>query len=127
MLRTNITVLLLLLVCLHSVSSSSTFVDLPTDCILSFLFPAETDVLVPVFSQSTDVVVVNFVVVLKLPIIVEPLTEIINLSLVSGCFPETLKIAKVLQKSLKIIGPFPFFQLFLNFTKKWFIIVSINT
>ena len=40
-------------------------VDLPTHCILSFLFPAETDVLVPVFSQSTDVVVVNFVVVLK--------------------------------------------------------------
>ena len=40
-------------------------VDLPTDCILSFLFPAEIDVLVPVFSQSTDVVVVNFVVVLK--------------------------------------------------------------
>ena len=44
-------------------------VDLPTDCILSFLFPAETDVLVPVFSQSTDVVVVNFVVVLKFPIV----------------------------------------------------------
>ena len=42
-------------------------VDLPTDCILSFLFPAETDVLVPVFSQSTDVVVVNFVEVLKFP------------------------------------------------------------
>ena len=42
-------------------------VDLPTDCILSFLFPTETDVLVPVFSQSTDVVVVNFVVVLKFP------------------------------------------------------------
>ena len=42
-------------------------VDLPTDCILSFLFPAEADVLVPVFSQSTDVVVVNFVVVLKFP------------------------------------------------------------
>ena len=40
----------------------------PIDCILSFLFPAETDVLVPVFSQSTDVVVVNFVVVLKFPI-----------------------------------------------------------
>ena len=40
-------------------------VDLSTDCILSFLFPAETDVLVPVFSQSTDVVVVNFIVVLK--------------------------------------------------------------
>ena len=32
-----------------------------------FLFPAETDVLVPVLSQSTDVVVVNFVVVLKFP------------------------------------------------------------
>ena len=43
-------------------------VDLSIDCILSFLFPAETDVLVPVLSQSTDVVVVNFVVVLKFPI-----------------------------------------------------------
>ena len=43
-------------------------VDLPIDCILSFLFPAETDVLVPVLSQATDVVVVNFVVVLKFPI-----------------------------------------------------------
>ena len=42
-------------------------VDLPIDCILSFLFPAETDVLVPVLSQLTDVVVVNFVVVLKFP------------------------------------------------------------
>ena len=39
-------------------------IDLPTDCILSSLFPAETDVLVPVFSQSANVVVVNFVVVL---------------------------------------------------------------
>ena len=56
----------------HSFTSVFTFsvvvVDLPTDCILTFLFPAETDVLVPVFSQSTDVVVVNFVVVLKFPI-----------------------------------------------------------
>ena len=42
-------------------------VDLPIDCILSFLFPAETDVLVPVLSRTTDVVVVNFVVVLKFP------------------------------------------------------------
>ena len=41
--------------------------DLPTDCISSFLFPAETYVLVPVFSQSIDVDVVNFVVVLKFP------------------------------------------------------------
>ena len=47
---------------------SGVVVDLPVDCILSILFPAETDVLVPVFSQSTDVVVVNFVVVLKFPI-----------------------------------------------------------
>ena len=56
----------------HSFTFVFTFsvvvVDLPTDCILSFLFPAETDVLVPVFSQSTDVVVVNFVVVLRFPI-----------------------------------------------------------
>ena len=43
-------------------------VDLPAYCILSFLFPAETDVLFPVFSQSTDVVVVNsFVVLNKFP------------------------------------------------------------
>ena len=47
---------------------SGVVVDLPADCILSILFPAETDVLVPVLSQSTDVVVVNFVVVLKFPI-----------------------------------------------------------
>ena len=49
---------------LHSVSSSST-----TDPLhLKFpFFPAETDVLVPVLSESTDVVVVNFVVVLKFP------------------------------------------------------------
>ena len=55
----------------HSFTSVFTFsvvvVDLPTDRILTFLFPAETDVLVPVFSQSTDVVVVNFVVFLKFP------------------------------------------------------------
>ena len=55
----------------HSFTSVFTFsvvvVDPPTDRILTFLFPAETDVLVPVFSQSTDVVVVNFVVVLKFP------------------------------------------------------------
>ena len=57
LLRTNITVLRLRF-------TFSVVVDLPTDCILSFLFPAETDVLVPVFSQSTDVDVVNFVVVL---------------------------------------------------------------
>ena len=42
----------------HSFTFVFTFsvvvVDLPTDCILSFLFPAETEVLVPVFSQSTD-------------------------------------------------------------------------
>ena len=55
----------------HSFTSVFTFsvvvVDLPTDRILTFLFLAETDVLVPVFSQATDVVVVNFVVVLKFP------------------------------------------------------------
>ena len=60
LLRTNIRVLHL---CFHV----SVVVDLPTDCIISFLFLSETDVLVPVFSQPTDVVVVNFVVVLKFP------------------------------------------------------------
>ena len=47
-------------------------VDLPTDCISSFLFAAETDVLVPVLFQSTEVEVdvVNFVAVLKFPNVV---------------------------------------------------------
>ena len=64
-------------------------VDLPTDCILSFLFAAEKDVLVPVFSQSTDVVVVvNFVVVLKFPV-VQHATTIVPLVCLSdqlACF-----------------------------------------
>ena len=55
----------------HSFTSLFTFsvavVDLPTDRILMYLFRAETDVLVLVFSQSTDVVVVSFGVVLKFP------------------------------------------------------------
>ena len=53
----------------YSLFTFSAVVVLPSDCILSFLFPAETDVLVPVLSRSTDVVVVNFVVVLKFPIV----------------------------------------------------------
>ena len=52
----------------NSLFTFSAVVVLPSDCILSSLFPAETDVLVPVLSRSTDVVVVNFVVVLKFPI-----------------------------------------------------------
>ena len=48
---------------------SAIVVDLPTNCILSFLFPTETDVPVPVFSQLTDAVVVNFVMVLKFPMV----------------------------------------------------------
>ena len=60
-------------------------VDLPTDCISSFLFAAEKDVLVPVFSQSTDVVVV---VVLKFPV-VQHATTIVPLVCLSdqlACF-----------------------------------------
>ena len=53
-------------------------VDLPTDGILSFLFAAETDVLVQVFFQSTDVVVINFVVVLKF-FVVQHATTIVRL------------------------------------------------
>ena len=53
-----------------------TFVDLTNDCILSFLFPAKTDVLVPVLSKSTDVVVVNFVVVLKFPTAIHSLSAV---------------------------------------------------
>ena len=63
-------------------------VDLPTDYILSFLFAAETDVLVPVFSQSTDVVVVNFVVILKF-LVVQHATTIVSLVCLSdklACF-----------------------------------------
>ena len=40
---------------------------IPDNASLSFLFSPETDVLVQTFSQSTDVVVVNSVVVLKFP------------------------------------------------------------
>ena len=61
----------------NSLFTFSAVVVLPSDCILSFLFPAETDVLVPVLSRSTDVVVVNLVVVLKYP----------NVSLPTGRFP----------------------------------------
>ena len=68
----------------HSFTFVFTFsvvvVDLPTDCILSFLFPAETDVLVPVFSQSTYVVVVNFLVVLQFPIILAERVLILSLA-----------------------------------------------
>ena len=60
LLRTNITVLYWVYIQCRRLRPT-------VDCILSFFFPAETDVLVPVFSQSTDVVVVNFVVVLKFP------------------------------------------------------------
>ena len=76
----------------HSFTFVFTFsvvvVELPTDCILSFLFAAETDVLVPVFSQSTVVVVVNFVVVLKFPV-VQHATTIVRLVCLSdqlACF-----------------------------------------
>ena len=64
----------------HSFTFVFTFsvvvVALPTDCISSFLFAAETDVLVPVFSQSTDVVVVNFVMVPKFPVVQHPTTTV---------------------------------------------------
>ena len=64
----------------HSFTFVFTFsvvvVDLPTDCISSFLFAAETDVLVPVFSQSTDVVVVNFVMVPKFPVVQHATTTV---------------------------------------------------
>ena len=36
------------------------------------------------------------IIKLSMDIIVEPLTKMISLSLVSGCFPDTLKIAKAL-------------------------------
>ena len=74
------------------------------------------------------------IIKLSIDIIVEPLTEIINVSLVSGCFPDTLKIAKVLPifktgdpEKLENYLPISILPAFLNFTKKWFIIVFINT
>ena len=76
----------------HSFTFVFTFsvvvVDLPTDCIFSFLFASKTDVLVPVFSQSTDVVFVNFAVVLKFPV-VQHATTIVRLVCMSdqlACF-----------------------------------------
>lgn len=64
--------------------------------------------------------------VIKLSVdkILEPLTEIINLSLESGCLPDP-KLRKYyrslnleIPKGLKIIGQFLFFQLSLSFWKK---------
>ena len=84
-------------------------VDLPTDCILSFLFAAETDVLVTVFSQSTDVAVVNFVVVLKFPV-VQHATTIVRLVCLSdqlGCF--CFFFARVRILALKLQGNFKTF------------------
>ena len=77
----------------HSFTFVFTFsvvvVALPTDCISNSLFATEKDVLVPVFSQSTDVVVVvNFVVVLKFPV-VQHATTIVPLVCLSdqlACF-----------------------------------------
>ena len=57
--------------------------------ISSFLFAAEKDVLVPVFFQSTDVVVVvNFVVVLKFPVVQHATTivPLVGLSDQLACF-----------------------------------------
>ena len=94
----------------HSFTSLFTFsvvvvvvvvVDLPIDCILSFLFPAETDVLVPVFSQSTDVVVVNFVVVLKFPILKPPsLSSVIRASVICRSLKTTNQSARSIHYGL---------------------------
>ena len=87
-------------------------VALPTDCISSFLFAAEKDVLVPVFSQSTDVVVVvNFVVVLKFPV-VQHATTIVPLVCLSDqlacfCFCFFFSLVRVL--AVKLQGNFKTF------------------
>ena len=85
-------------------------VDLPTDSILIFLFAAETDVLVPVVSQSTDVVVVNFVVVLKFPV-VQLATTIVRLVCLSdqlACFCFVF-FARVRVLAVKLQGNFKTF------------------
>ena len=53
-------------------------------CILSFLSTAETDVLVPVLSQSTDGVVVSFVVVLQFPNVTIRTTKTVESVQLSG-------------------------------------------
>ena len=87
-------------------------VALPTDCISSFLFAAEKDVLVPVFSQSTDVVVVvNFVVVLKFPV-VQHATTIVPLVCLSdqlACFGFFFFFSRVRVLAVKLQGNFKTF------------------
>ena len=104
--RTNITVLHL---CLHSVSSSSTY--RPTASQISFL-PPKKDVLVPVFFQSTDVVVVvNFVVVLKFPV-VQQTTTIVRLVCLSdqlACFGFGFFFSRVRVLAVKLQGNFKTF------------------
>ena len=88
-------------------------VALPTDCISNFLFAAEKKVLVPVFSQSTDVVVVvvNFVVVLKFPV-VQHATTIVPLVCLSdqlACFGFGFFFSRVRVLAVKLQGNFKTF------------------
>ena len=108
--------------CLHSVSSST----YRPVCILSFLSTAETDVLVQALSQSTDGVVVSFVVVLKFPNVTIRTTKTVESVQLNGVvvsvavvlkFPNmTIRTTKTVESihlkgRIKIFGCFPPFYL----------------
>ena len=60
----------------------------------------------------------------------KPLSELINMSLIQGIVPDEMKIAKVIpifkaknKNCLPIIDQYHFFQLYLNFLKRWYMVV----
>ena len=87
-------------------STFSVLVDLPTDCISTFLSPAETDVLAPVLSQWTDGVSVSFAVVLKFPNITiraANAVESVQLNSVVQGFVVVLKFTNITRRTTKTV------------------------
>ena len=75
-------------------------------CILSFLYIAETGVLVPVLSQSTDGVVVSFVVALNFPNVTIRMTktvESVQLNGVVVSFVVVLKFPTITIRTTKTV------------------------
>ena len=70
-------------------------------CILSFLSTAETDVLVPVLSQSTDGVVVSFVVVLTFPNVTIRTTKTVESVQLNGVVVSFVVVLKFPKRELK--------------------------
>ena len=93
--------------CLHSVSSST----YRPVCILSFLSTAETDVLVQALSQSTDGVVVSFVVVLKFPNVTMRTTKTVESVQLNGVVVSVVVVFKFPNITIRTTKTVESFQL----------------